>query len=200
LLVAIRAVNLGLQPERRLRVLAGDTPVDWARIEKHEDWVALGENNISFAEVINERVLDRKSKALVVFGSNHVTKNGDRYHAPNTTTRVARAHPGSICVVHLFGPPMRRYEDLARRLSGWKPPCLYYPLRGSWLGQEEAQGGDRLGALGDALLYIGPHASCQLAKPPASKIDKPITMKHTDGPLSNGGHTRFLDNLLPGEK
>ena len=36
-LAAIRDVNRARKPERRLRVLAGDTAVDWSRIHNHED-------------------------------------------------------------------------------------------------------------------------------------------------------------------
>jgi hypothetical protein len=72
-LAAIREVNRGLPRHQRLRVLAGDTAIYWGRIHTHADWAALGDNNLSFAEVIHREVLSHKERALVVLGTNHVT-------------------------------------------------------------------------------------------------------------------------------
>jgi hypothetical protein len=52
-LAAIRQVNKTLPSSRRIRVLAGDTSIDWNRIHAHSEWAALGDNNVSFAEVIH---------------------------------------------------------------------------------------------------------------------------------------------------
>src|SRR5258705_495369 len=73
---AIRGVNRTLPPSRRLRVLAGDTPVDWSRLQTLDDWEALGSNDVSFAAVINEEVIAKRRKALVVLGSNHLYRGG----------------------------------------------------------------------------------------------------------------------------
>lgn len=67
-LAAIRAVNTELPAARRLRVLAGDTAIDWSRIRTHADWEKLGDNDLSFADVITQEVLQRKHRALVVLG------------------------------------------------------------------------------------------------------------------------------------
>src|SRR5262249_45958932 len=37
-LAAIRDVNRARPAGRKLRVLAGDTPIDWSRMRTHEDW------------------------------------------------------------------------------------------------------------------------------------------------------------------
>jgi hypothetical protein len=65
---AIRDANQKLPATKRMRVLAGDTPIDWAKIKTHEDWLALGVSDVSFAKVVNEQVLDKKRKALLVLG------------------------------------------------------------------------------------------------------------------------------------
>jgi enterochelin esterase-like enzyme len=102
LLAAVREADRKLPAGRRLRVVAGDTPVDWATLKTHEDWVALGDNNVSFANVIGKEVLDRRRKALVILGSNHLTRSGTRTGAVNTTTMVEEKHPGTMFVVLLF--------------------------------------------------------------------------------------------------
>src|SRR5262249_12959593 len=62
-LAVIRDVNSGLPAGRRLRVLAGDTAIDWSRMQRHADWAALGDNNVAFAGVILDEVLARKRRA-----------------------------------------------------------------------------------------------------------------------------------------
>jgi hypothetical protein len=160
LLAAVREANRTRPAGRRLRVVAGDTPVDWATLKTHQDWVALGDNNASFANVIGKEVLDRRRKALVILGSNHLTRSGTRTGSPNTTTMVEEKHPGSMFVVFLYAGQPAGSERL---LSGGKPPCLY-PLKGTRLGAEPA-GRRTLADLADALLYLGPRKSLQTALP-----------------------------------
>ena len=87
---------------RRLRVLAGDTSIDWSQIKTHDDWSALGDNNISIADVLIDEVLEKKYRALVVLGNNHVAKSGDRNGNNKTTTRVESRYPGSTYVVMML--------------------------------------------------------------------------------------------------
>jgi hypothetical protein len=137
LLKAVREVNLGLPPARRMRVLAGDSPIDWTKVANHEQWESYQPNDISFAAVINEQVLARNRKALVILGGSHVSKSRDPNRDPNTTTLVERKHPGSMFVVILTssrkGPEPK-----------WRVPSLV----------PTAEPAD-LGDFGDALLYLG---------------------------------------------
>ncbi|SPF54800.1 conserved hypothetical protein [Candidatus Sulfopaludibacter sp. SbA4] len=159
-LAAIREVNRKLPAGRRLRVLAGDTPVDWSRMQTHDDWMALGENNVSIAQVIGEQV-SKHRKLLVVLGTNHVTRNGDRNHDADTTTRVEQAHPGSTYVVLLYDLP---------QMAAWKAPSVH-ALQGAPLAAVKDAKGDRLDRLADALLYLGPKSAQRMVKPGLSSID-----------------------------
>jgi hypothetical protein len=166
LLAAVREANRGRPPGRRLRVVAGDTPVDWAALKTHEDWVALGDNNVSFARVIADEVLDKRRKALVILGSNHLTRSGTRTGAPNTTTRVEKNYPDSTFVVLMYaGQP----AELEKRLAGGRPPCLY-PLKGTRLGTDSTSRG-KLANLADALLYLGPKKSLSTALPDPKSLE-----------------------------
>jgi len=137
LLRAVREVNLDLPPAQRIRVLAGDSPIDWAKVTTHEQWESYQPNNLSFAEVINEQVLAHNRKALVILGGSHVSKSRDPNRDPNTTTLVEQKHPGTVYVVLLAatrqGPA-----------SKWRVPSLMPTL-------EPPVQGD----FGDALLYLG---------------------------------------------
>ncbi len=166
-LAAIREVNKKLPPTRRLRVLAGDTAVDWNRIRSHSDWAALGDNNISFSDVIIHQVLEKKRRAFVVLGGNHVTKSGDRRGGPNTTTRVESRYPGSTYAVLLYGAQTgwedRSTEDLLHRPDLNAP--TFYQFAGSPLAKSV------LAKYTDALLYLGPRESLTETLPTRESLD-----------------------------
>jgi len=157
-LAGIRDVNRTLPAAKRIRVLAGDTPIDWSKIRTHADWEALGSNDDSFARVIEEEVLAKHHKALVVLGSNHLARGGSlRDGSPNTTTRVESRHPGSMFVVVQFnGWPGGAPTEARIAGERWAVPSLR-ALPGSWIGAMElGNGGGTLESRADAILYLGP--------------------------------------------
>lgn len=115
LLKAVRDANRGLPRAHRIRVLAGDSPIDWTMVTTHEQWASYQPNDSSFAEVINEQVLAHNRKALVIMGGSHVSKSADPTRDPNTTILVERKHPGAVYVLLL---------DQSKKNSNaeWKPP------------------------------------------------------------------------------
>ena len=178
-LAAIREVNRGLPAQRRLRVLAGDTPVDWSRMRNHSDWAALGDNNVSFADVIIDQVLKKKRRALVVLGTNHVTKSGDRDGGENTTTRVDSHYPGSTHVVLLiYHRTLDRAAQDLLRLPEQTSPVLF-ELSASSLSKVADLDNSPLIKKADALLYLGPPDSLQMASPPAGSLE-PAYLKEVD--------------------
>lgn len=169
-LETIRAVNMALPPSRRMRVLAGDTAVDWPTLQTHADWARLGDNNVSFAEVIENEVLASGRKALVVLGSNHLMRTGTRDDGPNTTTRVEARYPGSMYVVWLYnGRPGGTGVDARMVRERWRKPSLV-PLRGNWVGAVPA-GRHRFADIADALLYLGPSSSLEVVMAPPVAFD-----------------------------
>ena len=170
-LAAIREANRGLPSSRRMRVLAGDTAVDWSSIRNHSDWAALGDNNISFANVIIEQVLKKKHHALVVLGTNHITKSGDRDGGDNTTTRVESRYPGSThTVLLIYHRTLGRAAQDLLRLSDQTPPALF-ELDGTPLSKLTDQDSSPLIKKADALLYLGLPESLQLALPNPGSLE-----------------------------
>jgi hypothetical protein len=170
-LAAIRQVNRGLPSSQRLRVLAGDTAIDWSKIKTHSDWAALGDNDISIANVVMSQVLEKKHHALVVLGSNHVTKSGDRNGGENTTTRIESRYPGSTYVVMLLhvgalDPALEDHLGLPPRDA----PALY-ELAGTPHANARDPNGSILVKKTDALLDLGPRAEFSLAMPPAGSLE-----------------------------
>jgi enterochelin esterase family protein len=162
-LAAIREVNRTLPAGRRLRVLAGDTAIDWTRIHAHAEWAALGDNNVSFADVILREVVAKKHKALVVLGQNHVTRSGDRNGRDNTTTRVEAKAPGSTYVALVAAGDRPALVDLA--------------------GDKQA----------DARLELGPRAAMVSAPPLAGSLDPAYLDEVDRRSLIEWGELRMKD-------
>jgi hypothetical protein len=162
LLAAIREVTGGVPPTRRMRILAGDSPIDWQKIHTHQQWAAYQPNDQSFALVLTKEVLDKRRRALVILGGNHVARTSERSHSdPNTTTLIERIYPHAVYVVLLSsGNP--------GRLASGKPPILAaMPVAA------------KVGDFGDALLYLGD--SLTRADPDwASYAEDPDYMKELD--------------------
>ena len=72
LFASIRAINATRPPQRRLRVLLGDPPIDWDTVrtrEEHFRWLAMRDSYP--ASVIQLEVLAKRRKALIVYGHLH---------------------------------------------------------------------------------------------------------------------------------
>jgi hypothetical protein len=68
----VRLVNRSLPAGRRLRVLAGDPPIDWTHVTSAADhfrWIELRDSHP--ADVIVRQVLERGRRVLVVYGQMH---------------------------------------------------------------------------------------------------------------------------------
>jgi hypothetical protein len=211
-IAAIREVNLKLPREKRLRVLAGDWPIDWAKVKTREDYLKFGANNRSFAKVISEEVLAKKRKCLLVIGTTHIFKNGDNRAKGaggepgipgnhNAATLIEKAHPGSIVVIAPFsGGLVQDFKKLAPKLVDWKKPALLYPLKESWLGAERGNGRppDRLDRLADGLLYLGPTFTSVPVL--TEQVDRPYYDELQRRALLRWGHTRFVEGIAHHDK
>jgi hypothetical protein len=75
-LTAVRAVNTQLAPLERVRVLAGDYPINWSIVSSPSDLDGpMRGRDRSAVAVIQQQVLHRKRTALVLFGSAHLYRN-----------------------------------------------------------------------------------------------------------------------------
>jgi len=75
MLSAVRAVNASLGSDKKLRVIAGDPPIDWNNItsaQDHRRWIELRDSYP--ADLIRRQVLDRGRRALLVYGQGHLQR------------------------------------------------------------------------------------------------------------------------------
>jgi len=167
----VRQINLGLPAAKRLRVLAGDPPVDWTRVRSTDDLRPYRDRDSNIASVVEQDVLARHRKALMIFGVRHLMHGGGgavgRYERKLETgngshlTYVIMAHNG-------FGNHSaltRHNDELERRLASWPVPSLV-SLPGTWLADldfayflpGEGGSGRPISSRVDGYLYLGPRA------------------------------------------
>jgi hypothetical protein len=70
---AVREVNRKLPPGRRLRIIAGDPPIDWSKVRTKED-IRPFLNQRSFPVSLNRIAVSPGEKALVIYGSAHLRR------------------------------------------------------------------------------------------------------------------------------
>jgi hypothetical protein len=148
----VRAANWSLPEKRKIRVLLGDPPIDWARVTTRDD-VEAADRDGHLASVVQREVLDKGRRALICYGSVHVM------HAPPG----AQGGGGIAQIEQQTGH--RAYVILAGghpRLA-LHPRRTVIPAKGTWL--ESADTGEfnylpgecglPVGAVADAVLYLG---------------------------------------------
>lgn len=75
MLSAVKAINASLGSGKRVRVLAGDPPIDWDNVitaQDHRRWIELRDSYP--ADLIRRQVLDRGRRALVIYGQGHLQR------------------------------------------------------------------------------------------------------------------------------
>jgi hypothetical protein len=165
----IRAVNQSLPVGRRLRVLCGDPPIDWARVETREDIAPfLGFRDEHYASVVRYNVLALRRRALLIMGSGHFQRREGKPGAIEQQMIQAFVKPYVILTgSNIVGG----YDDLDSRFEQQPAPWLL-AMKDSWLGglprwQESpvvgypamAASRTKLGTweqTADAYLYLGP--------------------------------------------
>jgi hypothetical protein len=149
----VRAANWLLPENKKMRVLLGDPPIDWARVRTRDDVLAFDDRDGHLASVIKREVLDKGRRALVCYGSRHVM------HAPPG----AEGGGGVALIEQQTG--QRAYVILAGghpRLTS-SPRRTVIPAKGSWLESADTseftylpgECGVPFGWVADALLYLG---------------------------------------------
>jgi hypothetical protein len=127
----VRAINTKLPTENRLRVLAGDPPIDWQQVQTAQDrekFVARREENI--ASVMEKEVFARHRKALMLFGELHLmhgVKNGP-------VSMYEKRYPGLTFVISELGSFDTDQPTLfSSPFAAWPNPSLAR-AKGTWLG------------------------------------------------------------------
>lgn len=137
---AVREVNAALPPDRRLRVLLGDPPIDWGAVATradHQKWLELRDTYP--ASLIRREVLDKGRRALVVYGAMHLQRrnlfsNYELVEDPNLHTLVQQLERGGAVRAFVVWPTVGvDLRELQRDAPSWPAPSLA-TVRGTVLG------------------------------------------------------------------
>jgi hypothetical protein len=126
----VRALNQKLPPDRRLRVLAGDSPVDWDQIKSAADVIRLVHRDESIASVMEKEVLSKHRKALMLFGAFHTLHN-----TPGSAVSLyEKDYPNLTFVISelgIFDTDLASLHD--SKFVSWPIPAVAR-AKGTWLG------------------------------------------------------------------
>jgi hypothetical protein len=172
---AVRAVNASLPPDRRLRVLLADPPIEWENVRSPQDWLAWNNQRVvHVANLIRNEVLGRNRRALLVFGDGHYARkmenafDGDKRPMLTLRNRIEQGrHPDSVFSIWTNTTvPLALLDSSA---SSWPVPHLV-ALRATALGRLNfsALGGIpstlRIEDQYDAILHLGPPSSITMSE------------------------------------
>ena len=119
---AVRAVNAKLPVEDRIHVWLGGKPVDWSKIKTGQDLskVIGGQADHFTADLIEQQILSKNKKALLVYGTFHFYDKG-------TLAEVVRQrHLGSLFVITPYTGFADKScsEHFESRAAKWPLPAL----------------------------------------------------------------------------
>jgi outer membrane protein OmpA-like peptidoglycan-associated protein len=130
----IRAMNRTLPPDRRIRVLLGDPPIDWSVVrgpadEDMNDW-----RDAHFAWVVGEQVVKKRRRALIWIGGAHISR---RVRFPDSLIHLLDRRFRNKTLVILAIDPRDAEPSVSARLRYW-PSLTAVAVRNTWLGQLDA--------------------------------------------------------------
>ncbi|MGF6575132.1 hypothetical protein ABH945_007261 [Paraburkholderia sp. GAS333] len=144
----VRNLNASLPKDRQIRVLLGDPPIDWSKINNAEDlsnaWGAVGDRDSCAAEIIQREVLDKHRRALVIYGGMHLLRKNlcwqakDRPHGtqqfnPLATGVVSMLESQGTEVYSVWVPVLIDLATVQSEVSSWHRPSLAH-IEGTQLG------------------------------------------------------------------
>jgi len=154
----VRRINERVPAERKLRVLAGDPPLDWGKV-KEKSQVMLN-RDLNIALVMEKEVLSKHRKALMLFGTFHLFhKNKIAPKGLESAVELYETHyPGVTIVIGTMmifdsstAPPAD--GEIETRMAPWPVPSLIRQIKGTWLMDINKY---YFSEMVDAYLYLGP--------------------------------------------
>jgi hypothetical protein len=135
----VRQINRTRPATRRMRILLGDPPIDWAKVQTRDDhfkWLAQRD---SFpAALIQTEVLAKQRRGLIVYGHMHFQRKQmmsnflmDDWRMQTIVSLVERAGPTRVFTIWTLADDLTRAFPEA---AGWPKPS-FAAVRGTALGR-----------------------------------------------------------------
>lgn len=184
IVTAVRALNATRPAARPVRVLLGEPPIDWSRLQTADElraWQAAPESSRDrfAAELIRREVLARQRRALLLYGAGHV------FRKPAEQSIVTLLESSRPRVFTIWTNAAAEMSTMQADVAGW-PVRSLARIRNTTLGKVgfSAYLGPNAGHVPpewlvpmeeqfDAVLYLGPLASMILERPPVWPCDEP---------------------------
>lgn len=136
----VRAANLKLSTEHRIKVWLGDPAVDWTKINSFQDIQPyVSRRDESIFRIISDEILKKQKKTLLIIGSGHLV--GPDF-GPGNSRRLraafAEANPDAMAVVSPFTGYIEPEcnAKVVARAKDWPVPAVVGPIRDTWLKSE----------------------------------------------------------------
>lgn len=134
----VRRINATLPPDRRLRILLGDPPIDWARVHTREDHAKwLAQRDSYPAALIQTEILGKGRKALIIYGHLHFQRRnvGSNFEmvdwrSETIVSLLERAGPTRVFTIWRLEEPLLTVWPEA---AGWPVPA-FAAVAGTTLG------------------------------------------------------------------
>ncbi len=196
----VRRINSSRPADRRVRLLLGDPPIDWSKVQTRADHFAwLAQRDSYPAALIQTEILAKRRKALIIYGHLHFQRRniqsnfemGD-WRAETIVSLIERAGPTRVFAIWRLEQTL---VDVFPKASSWPVPA-FASVRGTSLGaidigrlmatpsrfrivngKPEPVAKDQYATLPverqlDAVLYLGPD-SRRLIEPSAEPCRRP---------------------------
>jgi len=157
---AVREVNVLLSPGARIRLLAGDPPIDWSSVTTGAEYMPfLQQRDRTPFEVIEREVIQKGRKALVIYGGAHLVREERR--PDNIVSLLDDKYPGKALVLIPWSTlylPAAQFQELTGLREG---PAIVRLENADWASLSGDQlfpylGGEPVGTMMDAILFLGP--------------------------------------------
>jgi hypothetical protein len=140
---AVRALNMKLPAQRRIRVLLGDPPLDWTTIHTHDDYQKVLALRDSFpADMIRREVVNKHRKALLLYGVMHFQRKQlfSNYDMSSplaqTVVSLLENGPRAVRVFNIY-TLMGDIASQQPEVASWRPLPRLALVRGTALGQQD---------------------------------------------------------------
>ncbi len=145
----VRDLNATLPKERQIRVLLGDPPIDWSKVnsaaELRETWNVLEDRDSCAARIIQSEVLAKQRRALIIYGGMHLLRKALFWRSEEKQATELQSIPPQNSIVSLleaqganvysvWTPVYVDLTPLQSDLRSWPRPSLV-PIRGTPLGE-----------------------------------------------------------------
>jgi hypothetical protein len=169
---AVRALNLSLPTERRIRVLIGAPPIDWSRARTRADYLKQSGGREPFVfDLIEREVIAKRRRALIIYGDGHFQARSER-PPRSLLARLDAAGIRTLAISNVFADfaalqpdvaswpvpsvAMIRDTPIGAKPFSWfygaTPPGVHWPME--------------LDRHFDAILYLGPPSTMTISRMP----------------------------------